>query len=79
MAIFLDKKQSISQSQSGTLYIIIVKSHKNMQQWFKTALKFLLMLYLPEELIVHDAFLMFSPVISELGNHKIELSNGVSS
>ena len=65
MAIFLDKA-IIKSFQSGTLYIIIVKSHKNMQQWFKTALKFLLMLYLPEELIVHDAFLMFSPVISEL-------------
>ena len=65
MAIFLDK--AINQSiQSGTLYIIIVKSHKNMQQWFKTTLKFLLVLYSPEELIIHDAFLMFSPVISEL-------------
>ena len=65
MAIFLDK--AINQSiKSGTLYIIIVKSHKNMQQWFKTSAKFLLMLYSPEELIIHDAFLMFSPIISEL-------------
>ena len=79
MAIFLDKKQSINQSQSGTLHIIIVKSHKNMQQWLKTALKFLLMLYLPEELIIHDAFLIFCPIISELGNLEIELSDGVSS
>lgn len=79
MAIFLDK--AINQSiKSGTLYIIIVpKSHKNMQQWFKTSLKFLLMLYSPEELIIHDAFLMFSPIISELRNHKIKLSDGVSS
>merc|ERR1712156_269407 len=32
-----------------------------------------------EELIIHELFLMFCPVISELGNLEIELSNGVSS
>merc|ERR1712024_291787 len=34
---------------------------------------------IPEELIIHDPFLMFGPIISELRNLKIELSDGVRS
>ena len=31
----------------------------------------------PEELVVHELFIMFGPIVSELGNLKIEFSDGM--
>ena len=33
--------------------------------------------YGPEELVIHELFIIFGPIISELGNLKIEASDGV--